>query len=70
MQYLRYGGVSMLVFINHLIGTGEQIIRGGLARSIGEACNPDTCEDPIEALSTVFENLIGEISSIIFVLTD
>lgn len=40
-------------------GTGEQIIRGGLARELCKACNED-CEDPEGALTRVFEDRILE----------
>ncbi|KAG8815613.1 hypothetical protein FRC19_000917 [Serendipita sp. 401] len=39
-------------------GTGEQIMRGAVARSVCEACSPSTTDDPIGGLTEVFKQFI------------
>ncbi|KAG8832268.1 hypothetical protein FRC17_001627 [Serendipita sp. 399] len=39
-------------------GTGEQIIRGAIARSVCDACSPNTTDDPIGSLTEVLDRFI------------
>ncbi|KAG8790456.1 hypothetical protein FRC16_000869 [Serendipita sp. 398] len=44
--------------IANTLGTGEQIMRGAVARSVCEACSPSTTDDPIGGLTEVFKQFI------------
>lgn len=57
-EHSQRGGINGISL--SISGTGEEIIRAGLARTLGETCNPAICDDSIGTMTEAFHSFIGD----------